>query len=1029
MSRLNVSASHIDTVVSKTPVLGWKIAPGFEGSGPTAFEVDVRDGSNQTFWQSGTVESDACSVTVGRDLSPHSAYQWRVRVADDAMRWSPWSLSTMETGPFDYSDWHAHWLAVPHLAQLVTPFHLAKPAIRARLYLTGQGLIRAGLNTVTINPDRMDPTRTDFARALYRSYDVADRLAVGDNTLTFVAGNGEWSRTGLSPRLLAELVIWHGDGSMSRVAPGPTADVFDSEVTVDDRFYLERHDAVRVAVDPASRPAPQILIPAAHPASPETPPLDISADPTPPLRAVETFTPTHIGNPNGSRLFDVGTNIAGRSQLTVHGAIAPGTVIRVLHGEHIGHDGHIDTTNLTMPYDHGRERQLVEYVSSGQPDQTYVPWFTYFGFRYVEVTGLPNDADVTVTAQSLHTDLAPSGSITTDSPTIDRLLRVARRTLLNNVHGVPEDCPTREQAAWTGDTASVAEYELAAFDSAGFLDKWIADLETSQQADGQLPGVSPDLHASRMPSDPVWGSALHRMLWGHLLHYGDVRLVRRALPTLRKWVDFQLSCADDDGIISRSPISYGHDWLALEQTPPAIHHTAAVIESVLALAHLEEAIGDPDAAAHHRTIADSLRTAARALFFDAATGTFGNGSQGSFAVAIDAGILTDRDAESAGCRLVELIRERGNRVSSGFATTRSVVRALTKLGRSQVIYDILLQPDEPGVGAMLTTGPGTFWECWWIDPSNTGTGSLNHVGLGGPFAAWAWEGLAGLRPTAPGYSQFRLEPQFIHGIDHLELRTQTVRGEIAISYSTTAARTHIEVTVPPGSEGTLALPGQRDTVLAAGMHTFEIEATHTAAGSPAPLTTPAAAHSRPTGLLAAADVAGSRVLLNTSEVTGGQSDPTLHTLAALACMPAPHEQPDGPVLKVVATTAGESALAPTVVLTPPAPIPVTGISFFYALIDQCIEGPERAAAPLLRLRLSNGRTLERSSTAWPAGWNRVAVDTAELDDTVSVIAIEAGLQYGDDAANNALALYDSASGIHAGFHICEVGFSTQLRTW
>lgn len=1017
---------YVTTPVSKTPMLGWKITPdaalrgasGFE----LGFEVEVDDSSGRPVWRSGTIAAGVTEIAIGRELSPHSSYDWRVRVADDSGLWSPWAESTLETGPYEYADWQARWLSVEHLAHVATPFRTSNPIVKARLYLTGQGVVRAWVNDTVVNPDRMDPTRTDFVRALYRAYDVTELLRSGDNTLSFVAGLGEWARTAESPRLLAELLVWHEDGSILRVAPGIDSEVRGSEVSDDEPFYLERHDSGAALTDPSQLAAPAILDPATSPKSPATPPLDVSADPTPPLKAVEQFAPVEVGRASHSRVFDVGVNIAGRSKLVVHGTLPEGTVIQVLHGEHVGADGHIDTTNLTMPYDHERERQLVEYVSRGTEGEIHEPWFAYFGFRYLEVRGLPDDAPVTVTAYSMHTDLASSGTILTDSSTIDSLLATARRTLLNNVHGVPEDCPTREQAAWTGDTASVAEYELAAFDSETFLDKWIADLETSQGTDGQLPAVAPDLHAGRMPSDPVWGSALHRMLRGHLLHYGDFRLVRRAIPTLRRWAEFQLSCADDDGVISRSPISYGHDWLALEQTPPPIHHTAAVIDCLLALADLEEATDDPDAAVQHRAVADTLRAAARRTFFDPATGTFGNGSQGSYATAIEAGILTGSDAQAAGERLVALIRARGNRVSSGFATTRSVVRALTTLGRSQVIYDILLQPEEPGVGAMLTSGPGTFWECWWIDPKNTGTGSLNHVGLGGPFAAWAWEGLAGIRPTAPGYTKFRVAPQFVDGVTRLELRTETVRGEVAIRYSRDASTAHIEVTVPPGSEATLALEGRADAVLTAGTHVVEVE-------------TPQASVSWPPLKVArsaapiAADVVGSRTLLTESLVAPGRADPVLETLPRLRCMPVPHEQPEHAVMKVVGTTHSESDLAPTVILTLPMPLPVREITFVYALIDQCMEVPQQLAEPLLLLHLSNGEIRQNSSTSWPAGWNRVAVETAGLGDDVAITAIEVGLEYGDTRANNALSVYPSESDIRAQFHLSEVGFSTESRTW
>ncbi|WP_448712387.1 family 78 glycoside hydrolase catalytic domain [Microbacterium profundi] len=1026
----------VPTVSSKNPVLAWKSASSPQSVDVVGFEVDLSDDSGRPVWTSGTVESADHHVVVDGDLEPLRVYDWRVRIVDSDGRRSQWARSRMETGPFDYAQWKASWLSVPHLARVVTHFRMSSTVSRARLYLTGQGVVRAWVNDAVVNPDRMDPTRTDLVRALYRTYDVTDLLSDGQNALVFVAGLGEWARTGESPRLLAELVVWHEDGSITRVSPGVGSGISSSEVTDDVPFYLERHDqgAVSRGISPSTI---QTLEPADLPESPATPPSMIASDGTPPVREVAAFTPTELERTPESRLFDVGVNIAGRSRLVVHGGVPRGTMIRVLHGEHIGGDGHIDTTNLTMPFDDGRERQLIEYVANGDAGQAYEPWFVYHGFRYLEVRGLPSDASVTVTAHSMHTDLARSGYVSTDSTVIDRLLTMAERTLLNNVHGVPEDCPTREQAAWTGDTASVAEYELAAFDSAAFLDKWIADLETSQQPDGQLPAVAPDMHASRMPSDPVWGSALHRMLRGHLLHYGDLSLVRRALPTLRRWADFQLGCVDEDGIVSRSPISYGHDWLALEQTPPPIHHTGAVIDCLLALADLEEAIGDTDAAIRRRDSADALRRSARRQFFDPASGTFGNGSQGSFAVAIETGILTGEEAHRAGERLVERVRERGNRVSGGFATTRSVVRALTMIGASQTVADILSQSEAPGVGAMLTSGPGTFWECWWIDPANTGTGSLNHVGLGGPFAAWVWEGLAGLRPTAPGYSRFRIEPQFVAQVNTLELRTETVLGEVAVGYARERAGTRSEVTVltitvPPRSEGTLVIAGRTDAVLSPGTHVITVRPSADALRFCAsPSSRGASTSSRGAAIdgrdLLAADVVGSRALLELARLSPGRAAPTIESLHRLRCMPVPHEQPAHSVQKIVATAGGIGA--PTVLLALAAPIPVAGVTFFYALIDQCLAGPDRVATPFFRLRLSNGETRSSSGALWPAGWNRVAVDVADLDDELAVTEMEVGLEYRRDAAGNALALYPAQPGILSGFHLSEIGFSTVARTW
>jgi alpha-L-rhamnosidase len=217
-----------------------------------------------------------------------------------------------------------------------------------------------------------------------------------------------------------------------------------------------------------------------------------------------------------------------------------------------------------------------------------------------------------------------------------------------------------------------------------------------------------------------------------------------------------------------------------------------------------------------------------------------------------------------------------------------------------------------------------------------------------------------------------------------------------------------------------------DAVLACGEHVIEIEVLSTdtsrSAAGPRALSSPFMAP-------IAADVVGSRTLLAEAEVVPGRGDPTLQTLERLRCMPIPHEQPGHSVLKAVGTAGGREASAPTVMITPHAPLSLAGITFVYALLDQCIEGPERSATPFLRLHLGNGETHASSSTAWPAGWNRVAVDTAGMGDDLEVVAIEVGLEYGEEEAENALAVYPSESGIRSGFHLGEVGFSTRTRTW
>ena len=1013
------SPRRLVPVVGAYPRLSWTVP---EPGPHSAAEIEVTTLGPDASVLSHIIETAEPSAILPVPLSPNRSYSWRVRLRDTSALWGPWSASALtETGPIVLGDWDAQWVSHPALSTLRVSLSLPTPARRARLHVAVQGLVRAEVNGVAVNAASTDSTRTDITRALYRTYDVADLCHTGGNAVDLTLASGGWAHTGHDPRVLAELIVECADGSLHRAGTGADLLAAPSEVTVHEPFYLERHEpaAASEAFVPATALAVHTAVTA--PASPVQPPRDVAPDQTPPLHDVRAFTPVEVGRVSGARVYDVGVNIAGRSRLVLVSGVTRGLTLRVVHGEHLDADGRLDTTNLTMPYDHGRVRQALEYVTTGAAGQTCETWFAYHGFRYIEVLGLPEDAAIELTAHSHHTDLACTGRLTTDDARVNGLLERATRTFLNNVHGIPEDCPTREQSGWTGDAASVAEFAFATFDLEAFYRKWLGDLCTSQQPDGSIPAIAPDVRDQKAPSDPVWGAALHRILINHWHHYGDRRVVDETLPAVRRWADFQLDCRDDAGVVARAPISYGSDWLGLDQTPPPVHHTAATIDCLDVLAELEEVAGAMDAANRRRAQAADLRRSARAAFFDPATGNVGNGSQGSFACALQAGILTGDDAQRAARRIVDDVRARGNRVSSGFATTRTVTRALAEAGFSQALFDALQQPDEPGVGAMLDHGPGTFWECWWIDPTNTGTGSLDHVGLGGPFASWAWQFLAGVRPIGGGYESFAVHPRFVSGIERLELEQETVRGALRFSYLRDGDKLRASLSVPVGSRAVVNLAGLDEHVAGPGDHEYTVAwPTLVASQRPAPVPAwqapviAAVPGDQPqrSALLADAIAAG-RI------DAGGASTEVLPD--GIVCMPIPHAQQPGPVLRIVGDDDAEAA--PLVHLDfAQAPLDLSDATFVFATLDVCLPTTTRVVEATIVLHAADGSRVSGTGRLWPAGWNRVAVDVQRWAGRHAVRAIDAGLVYAHPGEA-------AASPAPPAFHIGEVGYSTLTRTW
>jgi alpha-L-rhamnosidase len=775
---------------------------------------------------------------------------------------------------------------------------------------------------------------------------------------------------------------------------------------VDEPFFRELIDLTGHTHAPTQRTVTELAA-----GSPLLPP-QTTPDLSPSVREVRRVPATETTAASPARVFDVGENIAGRSRITIRSsAPLPGRTIRVVHAEHL-RDGRADTTNLALPADVGRQRQTTEYRCGDDTISVLEPMFAIHGFRFVDIVGLDDDDDVTVEALVIHSDLASAGHIETDDPVIERLMTVADRTARNTMHGIPEDCPTREQAGWTGDAAAVADFTFASYDLDTFAAAWITDILDSQRADGSIPAVAPDVRADGFDTDPVWGSALVRMVSRHLAWTGRSDVARDALPGLRRWLDFLDGLRDDDGLVSLAPVSYGHDWLGLEQTPPVLLHTASVIEQAETLATLEESVGDAAAAADRRALAAALRSAFRAAYVrrDAEGLRVGPSSQGALAAALAAGALGQEEQSEAVDLIVADIVRRGHRVSTGYAATRWLLDALGEARRHDLVRAVLDQPDEPGVGAMLRSPHGTFWECWWVDRENTGTGSLDHIGLGGVFAAWTWRWLVGLRPASPGARHLRLRPD-------LPTQTRTVRarrllpaGPLEVHLRREDDVVAVEVELPRGATVALEHPDGTVEALPPGRHRRVLRQRHTSEDdADAEPATPWAWTGYPDARTSPDERDAHIVALDR------HGDPALDVVGPLRCMPVPHAQPATDWCRLPAGAAG----APRVLTLPVRHEFEHETGFAFAWIDICDMAYSRELRASIEVIGERGTRRSAERRLWPAGANRVAcaLDGWPREEIIEHISVTVQ-PTPDDAGRSS-----------APIHVGRVGFSARSRSW
>ena len=533
----------------------------------------------------------------------------------------------------------------------------------------------------------------------------------------------------------------------------------------------------------------------------------LQADTTPPTRIVKTIAPVRQTSPGpGERVYDFGQNITG--WVTIAGAEPAGTTVNIEKGELLDSSGQVTTSNISFSAS-DPQRQTDHYTFGGNGTETYAPHFNYSGFRYAELTGLPDNAAVTVTAQETHTDVATTGQFSTSSSLLNTIQGAVAQTQLNDLQSIPVDCPTREKHGWLGDAADSDAEAMSNYDMQSLYSQWLGDVATSLNPDGSIPSVAPaNGNQGSWFTDPAWGSAYPQIIWDSYIQYGSTQPIEANYAHVKAWVDYLGTISDSDHIVVNSPGSWGDDWQATVSTPHDYFQTGFYYLDASLLAKMAAVLGNSADAAHYGALATEIAAGFTRRYFDASTGVYGTGTQLSYAMPLVLGIVPPGDVQATVTRLVQNIAANGDHVTTGFVGTTFVYQALGKYGRNDVALAMAERTDYPSFGYMVDNGPGTIWEKWVNSAAPDGTSSKDHIGLGGSIGQWFYQQLAGIQPgsTGSGYAAFTLAPSVVGDLTHVFAQQQTVRGLIVSSWRRDGNTLTYHASVPVGSTATIQLP-------------------------------------------------------------------------------------------------------------------------------------------------------------------------------------------------------------------------------
>ena len=146
--------------------------------------------------------------------------------------------------------------------------------------------------------------------------------------------------------------------------------------------------------------------------------------------------------------------------------------------------------------------------------------------------------------------------------------------------------------------------------------------------------------------------------------------------------------------------------------------------------------------------------------------------------------LTD-DIQLEGKKLVDDIEACGH-LKSGFVGTPYLLHALTKIGREDVAYKLLLKEDFPSWLFPVTKGATTMWERW-DGAKKDGTfatpemNSFNHYAYGS-IGDWLYREAVGIKEAAPGYKRIAIKPHTGGKFENMEASTITPYGKVAAAW-------------------------------------------------------------------------------------------------------------------------------------------------------------------------------------------------------------------------------------------------------
>lgn len=770
------------------------------------------------------------------NLDPYTRYYVQVKVTTNLDETGVSEPVWFETAKIK-DEWIGTWITTEKKdtfhPTFIREFSIDKKVVSARLYISGLGLYTAFLNGRKIGEEVLTPYYSNYHDEVqYITYDIIELLNTApgsENVLEVSLGNGWYKgRFGLGDRkenfgsrfqMIADVRLVYDDGTIQTIGTDETwrykgsdtefSDIYDGEtinrLLWDGRENLEKN---AVITDAEGVPTARYSLPV--------------------LEMEEVPVKEVLHTPAEETVLDFGQNFAG--YVVFQSRLPKGRRIVLDFGEILQHDNFYNENYRSA-------KAQFTYISDGR-EEIVKPEFTFYGFRYVRVTGwvgdlLPEDFG----GRAVYSKMDVTGRIETGHEGVNQLFSNTMWGQKSNSIDFPTDCPQRdERLGWTGDAqvfSGTASYNM---NTAAFYYKFIHDLRTEQKKlDGILPGVIPVFEPDTAIFSSIWGDIATFLPTVLYEHYGDRQALEAYYPMMKEWVD--KITKEDKARGQKYLFDYGNqlgDWLALDGrteqsmkggTDEYFIGSCYYAMSAEKTADAAKALGFLEDESYYRNLHKKICQAVLKEYFSG-TGRLCIDTQTGYIVALYSGIYKEKD------RIIEGLKARlykdCYKLKGGFVGAPIMCRVMAENGLEEEAFYFLLQEDYPGWLHCVNLGATTIWERWnsVLDNgllSGVMMNSLNHYSFG-TIIEYLYRDVAGLKAIAPGFKKVEISPLMNQKLKFMKMSYESVYGTYRVEWKIRKdGIVHVRIEVPFQCKAVIRLPFYEGEVQAVDAGIYEYE--------------------------------------------------------------------------------------------------------------------------------------------------------------------------------------------------------------